>query len=98
MAPFWRRLISRRTLQSANTVWYLARAAGVTAYILLWLSLTLGVGMSVKLFEPEVKRFNVYDLHAFISVFSILFVGLHVFVLLLDDFVGFTLGELLVPF
>jgi predicted ferric reductase len=85
-------------LQPDNSVWYLARAAGITAYLLLWLSLTLGVGITARLFEPEIRRVNIFDLHEFISLFGVLFVGLHVFVLLLDKYVGFTLGELLVPF
>jgi len=85
-------------LQSANTVWYLSRAAGITAYLLLWLSLTLGVGITSRLFEPEVKRFNVFDLHQFVSLVGILFVTLHVVILLLDKYIGFSPGELLVPF
>jgi len=85
-------------LQSANTVWYLSRAAGITAYLLLWLSLTLGVGITSRLFEPEVKRFNVFDLHQFVSLVGILFVTVHVVILLLDKYIGFSPGELLVPF
>lgn len=85
-------------MQSPNEVWYLARAAGITAYVLLWLSLTLGIGITTRLFEPEIRRFNVFDLHGFVSLFGLLFVGLHVFILLLDKYVGFTVGELLVPF
>lgn len=85
-------------MQSVNTVWYLARAAGITGYLLLWVSLTLGIGITTRLFEPEVRRFSVFDLHSFVSVFSVLFVAAHVFVLLLDQYVGFTVGELLVPF
>ncbi len=85
-------------MQPANTVWYLARAAGITSYLLLWVSLTLGIGITSRLFEPEIRRLSVFDLHAFISVFGVLFVGLHVSVLLLDQYVGFSLGELLVPF
>ena len=81
-----------------NAVWFLARAAGITAYLLLWLSLTLGIGITARLFEPEIRRINIFDLHEFISLFAIVFVAVHVFVLLLDTYVGFSLGELLAPF
>ncbi|MBV8087578.1 MAG: ferric reductase [Chloroflexi bacterium] len=81
-----------------NTVWLLTRAAGITAYLLLWLSLTLGIGITSRVFEPEVKRLNVWDMHQFVSLFSLLFVGLHVFILLADQYVTFSVAEVLVPF
>ncbi len=85
-------------LSSVQTLWYVTRAAGVIAYLLLWLSTVWGLAVSSKIFDPLLERTFTYDLHEFLSLLAIGFVVLHVVVLLGDRYLPFSLAEILIPF
>ena len=88
-------------LFAVNTVqamWYVTRAAGLTAYLLLWLSTVWGVAVSSKVFDPILHRMFTYDFHQFLSLLAIGFVILHIVVLLADQYLPFSVAQVLVPF
>ncbi len=88
-------------LFAANTVqamWYITRAAGLTAYLLLWLSTVWGLAVTSKIFDPILHRMFTYDFHQFLSLLAIGFVILHIVVLLADRYLPFSLTQILVPF
>ena len=88
-------------LFATNTVqvmWYVTRAAGLTAYLLLWLSTVWGVAVSSKVFDPVLHRMFTYDFHQFLSLLAIGFTILHVVVLLADQYLPFSVAQILVPF
>lgn len=78
--------------------WYVTRAAGLTSYILLWLSMVWGMAISSKVFSPTVDGSYSYDFHEFLSLLGLGFVVLHVVVLLLDKYLPFNLLQILIPF
>ncbi len=85
-------------LSTVQAMWYLTRAAGLTAYLLLWLSTVWGLAVSSKIFDPVLNRFFTYDMHQFLSLLAIGFVVLHVAVLLADQYLPFSLAQIILPF
>ncbi len=85
-------------ISSVQALWYVTRAAGIVAYLLLWLSTVWGLAVSSKIFDPVLERFFTYDVHQFLSLLAIGFSVLHVVVLLADRYLPFSVAEVLVPF
>ena len=82
---------------SSALTWYLARASGVVAYVLLTLVVLAGVGLAgkVRLTWP---RFAVVDVHRFGSILVGVFVAVHATTLALDTYLPFSVTQLVVPF
>ncbi len=85
-------------MNSVQAWWYVTRAAGLTSYILLWLSMIWGMAIASKIFAPAVEGSYSYDFHEFLSLLGLGFVILHVTVLLLDKYLPFSVWQVLVPF
>jgi predicted ferric reductase len=87
-------------LLSANTTqvtWYVTRASGLMAYLLLWLSTVWGLAVSSKVLEGKLHGAYTYDFHQFISLLSLGFLGLHLVTLLLDQFLPFSVLQVMIP-
>jgi methionine sulfoxide reductase heme-binding subunit len=83
---------------SVHTTWYITRAAGWIAYFLLWFSMVWGLVIPTKFFEKLLSPTFVVDFHEYVSLLSLGFIVLHVTVLLFDQYLPFTLSQILVPF
>ncbi|HVG97796.1 MAG TPA: ferric reductase-like transmembrane domain-containing protein, partial [Chloroflexota bacterium] len=78
--------------------WYLSRAAGLCAYVLLTLDVALGLAVRTRRLEPWLARWRAFDLHRFTALLLVAVAALHVLALLGDRYIGFSLPQLLVPF
>ena len=96
--PLPKLLQSLLQLNTVQTWWYVTRAAGLTAYFLLWLSMIWGMAISTRIFHPAVEGAYSYDFHEYLSLLGLGFVVLHVVVLLFDPFLPFSVWQILVPF
>ena len=85
-------------LDSVHIWWYITRASGLMAYLLVWLSTLWGFAISSKIFDGFLERTFTYDFHEHLSLLSLGFVVLHVVVLLLDHVQPMSLVEVLIPF
>ncbi len=83
---------------SVQTMWYITRAAGMTAYLLFWLSTAWGLAVSSKILDNLLHRSFTYDFHQFLSLLAIGFTGLHIVVLLFDKYLPYSVAQILVPF
>src|SRR5437763_7468124 len=79
------------------TVWYLARASGIVAYLLLSGSVIAGTLMSARA-RLTWPRFAVEELHRFLTILTGVFIVIHGGSLLLDRVVPISLAQELVPF
>jgi methionine sulfoxide reductase heme-binding subunit len=79
------------------TFWILARATGVTAYVLLSSSVLAGLLVKSRPFSPRPKQSTATDLHRFLGLLGLGAVGLHGLALVLDSTVRITIPALLVP-
>jgi methionine sulfoxide reductase heme-binding subunit len=83
---------------SVQAWWYITRAAGLTAYFLLWLSMAWGLALATKILQPVLENLFTFDFHEYLSLLGLGFVILHVIVLLFDKFLPFNLLQVLIPF
>jgi predicted ferric reductase len=83
---------------SVQVMWYITRAAGLTAYLLVWLSTVWGLAVSNKIFDPVLHRAFTYDFHQFISLLALGFIVIHIIVLLADQYLPFSVAQILIPF
>jgi sulfoxide reductase heme-binding subunit YedZ len=83
---------------TTHATWYITRAAGWIAYFLLWFSMVWGLVIPTKFFEKFISPTFVVDFHEYLSLLAIGFVILHVTVLIFDQYLPFTLVQILIPF
>jgi predicted ferric reductase len=79
---------------ATKAYWYAARAGGVIAYVLLWLGAIWGIMMTSKV----TKGIFAFGLHEFLPILAMVFAALHGLVLLGDQYIGFSLFGLVIPF
>ena len=85
-------------LDSVQIWWYVTRASGIIAYLLLWFSTILGLAVTSKYLDGMLDRLFTYDFHEFISLLSVGFTLVHVIVLMLDQYMPYSLAQIMVPF
>lgn len=77
--------------------WYVARAAGLVAWALLTGSVLLGVALSTRIAGRRLSSAWLKEVHQYVGGLSVAFVGVHVAGILLDGYVHFGIGDVLVP-
>jgi hypothetical protein len=85
-------------LTSSPVDWYAARAAGITAYLLLSGVVLLGLTMAARTPLARWPRFTLEDVHRFGGLLVGSFVTIHVVTVAVDSWLPFTLQSLIVPF
>ncbi len=89
------------TLVSGDpTMWYVTRAAAISAYVLLALGVVVGLVRSMVRSSGARAPGLVWlldEAHQYIAALAAVFIGLHLVTLLLDPVVPFTLVNLIVP-
>jgi predicted ferric reductase len=76
--------------------WYIARASGLVAWVLVTASVVWGLILSTRLTRrPKPAWF--LDLHRFLGGLSVAFVGVHLAGLVADNYTHFGLASLFVP-
>ncbi len=78
--------------------WAVSRASGLVAFAVLSASVIMGLLISTKASDGLLSRPFVFDMHQFLSVASLVLIGVHAGSLLFDGFLGFTSLGVLVPF
>jgi methionine sulfoxide reductase heme-binding subunit len=78
--------------------WYVARAAGVAAYLLLTVVVMLGMTMASGKRLKRWPKFALEDVHRFGGLLVGSFVTIHVVTIALDAYLPFSLTAILVPF
>jgi sulfoxide reductase heme-binding subunit YedZ len=79
-------------------IWYVARAGGVVAYLLLTFTVGIGIGLAGRARVPGFPRFAVNDLHRFAGILTGSFIAVHVAGILLDSYVHFSVPQVVIPF
>lgn len=82
---------------SNHFYWYLSRTSAIAAYILLFISICLGIGFKSKYLKPVLGQWRALDLHQFTMLLAGSLVALHIFSLLGDSYFSFNLSDLLIP-
>jgi predicted ferric reductase len=100
-AAFWivqHGLFSPALVQSDNWTWYIIRASGLLAYILLTVSTLWGLALSSRLFKNWSPGPLSMVLHSTLSWMAVSFGALHALLLVADKYVPYTITDVLIPF
>ena len=81
-----------------SALWYLTRATGAVALLLLTISVALGVANIGRLQRPGWPRFVVEGLHRNVSLLALALLLVHIATSLLDPFAGIKLIDAIIPF
>jgi predicted ferric reductase len=85
-------------MSAAHISWYTVRASGYTALVLLTLSMVLGLLMSLRVQSPRWPRYFTNELHAFVTLVALVFIGVHIAATIVDPYIHFGLSGSLIPF
>ncbi|MCA9971354.1 MAG: ferric reductase-like transmembrane domain-containing protein [Anaerolineales bacterium] len=83
---------------SAKTGWYVSRASGTVAYLLLAGSTVWGLLLSTKIIKETVPAALSLGMHNILSWLAIALAGVHAAALLFDSYYTYTLADLTIPF
>lgn len=78
--------------------WYASRAAGISAYLFLWLSLAGGLLMSSAWFDGLVNRARLLAAHQAFAIAGLALGLVHALVLIPDGWTDFGPADLFIPF
>lgn len=81
-----------------TSFWYLSRATGFVAYLLLWGSVTWGLLLSTGTGRRWMRPPLLLDAHQFLSALGVGFACFHGLVLMGDRYVSFPLRAVILPF
>lgn len=85
-------------LATGTTYWYLTRASGVVALLLLTAAVGLGVLSSLRVAGNRWPRFAITDAHRNLTLASIVFVFLHVVTTVADGYAPIGFKDAFIPF
>lgn len=81
-----------------SLAWYLTRATGTVALLLLSATVTLGVLDVSRYSSPRMPRFLLDAVHRNVALMAVVFLALHVITTLLDSFAPISILAAFVPF
>jgi methionine sulfoxide reductase heme-binding subunit len=84
-------------MKTDPTFWLLARASGLTAYVLLTSSVVAGLTVKAKPLGRRIKAAVATDVHRFLALLGLGAIAVHGLALMLDRTVRMPLAGLLVP-
>jgi predicted ferric reductase len=84
--------------ENAKIYWYLSRGSAVTSYVLLWMSMVMGLLMTNRMAKHWPGAAVTNDLHQFVSLMGLGFVIFHAVILAGDSYMKLGLAQILIPF
>ncbi|MFN8531576.1 MAG: hypothetical protein U0670_23475 [Anaerolineae bacterium] len=91
-------LFSFSVFTNSDWNWYIVRAAGVTAFLMLAASMAWGVFVSSRLIKDWAPGVVSMMFHATVSWLAVILTLVHMGLLLLNQYYTYTLSNLLIPF
>ena len=78
-------------------MWILLRAAGIGAYVMLYLSVAWGLASTTSIVTKQVSKPSSILFHQFVATVGVVLIGVHVALLVIDSFMPFRWVDVLVP-
>ncbi len=78
--------------------WYVTRASGIVAWLMLTASVIWGVILSTRAFPEQRRPAWLLDLHRWLGGLTVSFVAIHLIALVADSYVHFDLADLAIPY
>jgi len=83
---------------ATTTLWYMTRATGVVALLLLTTSLALGIANWRRVSSPRWPRFVIDAVHRNVSLLVMAFLAVHIVTTLIDGYAPVAVLDVFVPF
>lgn len=83
---------------ATSPLWFATRATGLTALVLLTVSVVFGILTSVRFARPAWPRFVTVSLHRNLSLLAATFTGLHVLTTVTDPYASISVVSAVLPF
>jgi sulfoxide reductase heme-binding subunit YedZ len=83
---------------SSTPLWYITRATGLVALVLLTIGMALGLLIAVRFEGRQWPRFITIGLHRNMSLLALAFTAVHVLTTITDSFVPIDLQDAFIPF
>ena len=80
-----------------HTMWYLSRASGMVAWVILAMTCLWGILLITRMLKPADRPAWLLDLHRYLGVLSLVTVGAHMATLVGDNWAYFGWRELFIP-
>lgn len=84
--------------QIISLPWYITRASALTAFILMFLVVFLGTGMTTGFIYGLINPTRAWTIHKYLSLTMTIMVFMHAGALLFDKFIRLSLSDILIPF
>jgi len=78
--------------------WYLSRASGIVAWLILTASVLWGIVLATDLFSESRRPAWLLDLHRWLGGLAVGFTAIHIAALVADSYIEFSVVDLTVPF
>lgn len=85
-------------LVGEHNTWYITRAAGIMAYIFLWLAAVTGLLLSTRILGPVAPPPLLGAAHQWAAAWTFFATVVHIVILLYDPWVPFRWEDILLPF
>lgn len=82
---------------SEKVWWYAARSSGFIAWALVVLAIVWGLSLSTRVTRGRPTSAWLLDLHRYLGALSLVFTAVHLFGLVMDEYVSFGWMDLFVP-
>lgn len=82
---------------SPQTAWYVARASGMVAWVMLVGSLVLGVLLATRVLKPVDRPAWLLAMHRWLAGLAVVTTALHLVALVADSYLHFSWAEIFVP-
>ena len=79
------------------TIWILLRAAGIGAYVALWLAVVWGLVATTGIVKKRISKPSANAFHAFVATTGLVLLGVHLTLLLIDSYMPFAIPDVLIP-
>ena len=78
--------------------WFLTRASGIVAWLMLTLTVIWGILLSTKAFPEQRRPIWLLSLHRWLGGLTISFLAIHLIALVADSYVTFGLADITIPY
>jgi predicted ferric reductase len=78
--------------------WYTSRAAGIASYLLMFIIIFMGEGMTSGFAYQFASPVRIWLTHKYLGISLGITIIIHMLSLLMDKFIGFNIGDILIPF
>ncbi len=83
---------------NSTALWYATRASGITALVLLTLTMVLGLVTTTRARARNWPGFAQQELHRRVAMIAVVFLGIHVLTSVLDTYVDIPWAAIVLPF